>query len=119
MAGVKKAKTKNVEQSNEDSGSLKGVKSLTIQDVAEVYDALIQAFTRSDVVSVELSELENIDAAGLQLLCSAHKFSVAKNKTFCLTGKMREGISKIIADAGFQRHSGCVQDAQRTCLWLS
>lgn len=119
MAVAKKAKAKSGGKGSGDPGCVKGVTSLTIQDVAELYNALIQAFAQSDAVSVELSGLERVDAAGLQLLCSAHKMSVAQKKTFCLVGTIREDVSKIIADAGFQRHAGCLQDSQRTCLWIS
>ena len=90
---------------------------MTIQNAGEIRNALLEAFSEGEGVRLEMGKVAEIDLAGLQLLCAAHKTSMADNKHFSINGIDNEAIKSVIRDAGFPRYTGCVQDINKTCVW--
>lgn len=90
---------------------------LTIPFAGEFRRALLDAFDRAARVVVDVAGVSAVDLTGLQLLCSAHRSSYARNKALCLTGD-REGVFADAASlAGFARHVGCDRDVRKNCIW--
>jgi anti-anti-sigma regulatory factor len=90
---------------------------MTIQNAGEIRDVLLQAFSEGERLILEMGKVSVIDLAGLQLMCAAHRSSIADKKHFSVSGIYNEAIKSVIISAGFPRHSGCVEDNDNTCIW--
>jgi anti-anti-sigma regulatory factor len=90
---------------------------MTIQNAGEIRTVLLEGFSNGAGLCLELGNVSEIDLAGLQLLCAAHKTSMTDNKHFSVGGIDCEAIKSVIRDAGFPRHTGCAQDIDKTCIW--
>lgn len=91
--------------------------AMTIGQAAELRDGLLQAFGMGKRVELSLEGVTEVDITGLQLLCSSHRTSTAKELEFCVTGADGERFSSVALLAGMQRHTGCAQDSAGTCVW--
>ncbi|MBI5185743.1 MAG: hypothetical protein HZA01_08480 [Nitrospinae bacterium] len=60
--------------------------------------------------------MTGVDLACLQLLCSACKTSLSRNKKAEITGAIPEIFSKTVREAGFARQKGCGMDRGPGCL---
>ncbi len=92
--------------------------SLTIEYAADMREALLAAFGQGDLVTVDLTKLEGIDISGLQLLCAAHRTSLAQDKRLVVQGSKHADVQKNAMLAGYYRHVGCSQDVTKTCVWV-
>ena len=105
----------------DDSGG-KGILKLdgdvTIEQAAELKNVLIDAIDKVNDLDIDVGELKNIDLSGLQLLCSAHRSSLNKNKTLNVINKKNDSYVKTILDAGFNRNLVCDVDKNNSCLWI-
>jgi anti-anti-sigma regulatory factor len=90
---------------------------MTIQNAREVRNALMEAFSDGEGVCLEMGKVTEVDLAGLQLLCAAHRTSMTDKKHFSVSGIDNEAIKSVIRDAGFPRHTGCAEDIDKTCIW--
>lgn len=90
---------------------------MTVQYLAPLRDALIDAFTAGNGVRLDTREVTGIDVAGLQLICSAHRTSMAERKQFSVEGLENSVIAAAARATGFFRHIGCAQDLDKTCVW--
>jgi anti-anti-sigma factor len=90
---------------------------MTIRNAVEIRNALLKAFSAGESLILEMDKVTAVDLAGLQLLCAAHRSSMAEKKQFRINGIYNEAIKSVIMDAGFPRHSGCVEDIGNTCVW--
>lgn len=88
-----------------------------ISTVGAVHRQLVAAFQQADRVTIDLSGLTEIDAAGLQLFCSSHRSSLASGKGFSVTGQDRPVAREAAAALGCLRSSGCAVDTKQTCIW--
>lgn len=90
---------------------------MTVQHAGEIRDVLMEGFSDGAGLCLELGNVSEIDIAGLQLLCAAHKTAMTNNKYFSVGGIDCAAIRSVIRDAGFPRHTGCAQDIDKTCIW--
>jgi anti-anti-sigma regulatory factor len=86
-------------------------------DVSALLMELLAAFEQTDKVVLDLGGVTEIDAAGLQLLCSSHRSSLFIDKGFRITGQDQPAIREAAAAAGRLRTSGCAIDSYHTCVW--
>jgi anti-anti-sigma regulatory factor len=91
--------------------------SMTIQHGAEIKAALLEAMDSAETLQLDLAEVTEIDLIGLQFICSAHRSAIAGNKRFSVMKSGNEVIAAAAHGAGFDRHSGCIQDTEHTCIW--
>ncbi len=91
--------------------------AMTVQYAGELREQLLAAFEKADSVTADLCRVTEIDIAGLQLLCSAHRSSVAMKKTFTITGEPDSAVWKAAGAAGQLRQTGCLMDVCHTCIW--
>ncbi len=91
--------------------------AMTVQYAGELRDHLLAAFEKAPRIMADLRGVTEIDVAGLQLLCSAHRSSVAANKTFTITHEPGSVVWEAAGAAGQLRQTGCVVDVCHTCIW--
>jgi len=89
---------------------------MTIEDAAHLKSALVDALASSLLIEVDLSAAEAIDLSCLQVLCSAHRAAVQDGKKLFLRSNA-DTLIICLEDAGFPRHSGCLQKEAEPCLW--
>ncbi len=90
---------------------------MTIENAAELRSALMQALSDGGRLLLHMGRVDRIDLACLQLLCSAHRTAMRDEKHFSICGTDNEAIKDVIREAGFIRHTGCIQDIHKTCIW--
>jgi anti-anti-sigma regulatory factor len=90
---------------------------MTIQNSGDLRNALLEAFSAGEGVCLEMGKVTEVDLAGLQLLCAAHRTSITDQKHFSISGIDNEAIQSVILDAGFPRRTGCSKDIGKTCVW--
>lgn len=92
--------------------------NMTIHFAAEMKETLLTAFNESSKLTCNIESVPEIDLAGLQLLCAAHKSFCTAGRQFEIIGLDAEAIRKTITSAGFARHVGCMKDEASRCLWV-
>jgi len=100
-----------------NSVGVKIIGPMNVSNVSTVLLRLLAAFEQADSVTIDLSGITEIDAAGLQLFCSAHRSSIFSNKEFKIIGQEQPEIWKAAAAMGCLRKSGCALDTEHTCIW--
>ena len=105
----------SLEQSEETSTlSISG--PMTIEDAANLKTALAGVIADSFRIEVDLNAVAAIDLSCLQVLCSAHRAAVHSGKKLSIRSTP-EALLTCLEDAGFPRHSGCLQQEGESCLW--
>lgn len=92
--------------------------AMTIHHAGEIWTAIKEALAEADEVRMAMAQVKEIDLVGLQLLCSAHRSSVAGNRHFRLVGSCAASVKATIQNAGFGRHAGCERDDEHSCIWI-
>ncbi|OGU16605.1 MAG: hypothetical protein A2076_02720 [Geobacteraceae bacterium GWC2_53_11] len=106
-----------VEPADEDAIVVTVNGPATISNVNTLLTQLLAAFHRADHVIIDLHGVTDIDAAGLQLLCSSHRSSLSVSKELTIRGKEQPVIRDAAAASGQLRTSGCAIDSTHTCIW--
>ena len=91
---------------------------LTIPFAGEFRGALLDAFDAAGRVIVNLEGVSAVDVTGLQLLCSAHRSTYAREKWLGVEGLTNPVVAEAAALAGFRRHVGCEADVGKSCIWI-
>lgn len=92
---------------------------VTVEHVAELKKTLDDALNTQEDIELLFSSVSDVDLAGLQLLCSFHRTVVGAHKKISRKGSMPDVMQKGVAEAGFDRLSGCRRDDQDSCLWTT
>jgi len=92
--------------------------AMTIHHADEIRTTMLVTLNEAEEVRMLMAQVTEIDLVGLQLLCAAHKTSIAMNKRFTVAECGDGNVKGTIQGSGFRRHVGCVQDINHTCLWL-
>jgi ABC-type transporter Mla MlaB component len=105
----------------EEPGSvdLKITGPMNVSSVGELLMQLLAAYDRSESVTIDLSGVTEIDAAGLQLFCSCHRSSIFSNKEFGITGQEQPAIRTAAEAMGCLRKSGCALGTEHSCIWTA
>ena len=89
--------------------------SLSVESTAELHKVLLSEIEKGAGVSLDLSNVSDVDAAGLQLLCSAHK--TARTSGIELTIEAAtDDLWDHVDRSGFVHSRGCSKDFE-PCLW--
>ena len=91
--------------------------AMTIDRIGELRGLLLEAFSLGKRVHISLAGVTEVDITGLQLLCSAHRTSLAKGVEFSVSGGEGKILSLMAKQAGMLRHVGCPEDICGTCVW--
>lgn len=101
-----------------DKLELKVTGSLTIGEASRFKEVLLETLNTTQELRLDLSEVTEIDLAGLQLLCAAHHLAQTRGKFFSL-GSGEYGIFHDVAkNAGFLRQAGCAQDLSGSSVFI-
>jgi len=91
---------------------------ITVRYAAEIKDILLKTLDEADEIIMQCAAVTTVDLAGLQLICSIHRsITLAGKRLFC-AGLLPDAMRKIIAEAGYDRLTGCRQDDQKSCFWV-
>ncbi|MDA3948878.1 MAG: STAS domain-containing protein [Spirochaeta sp.] len=74
---------------------------VTVSAVPEFQELLRARIDTTALVVASLSQAEEIDLAGVQLLYSARRYAAAQGKRFELTGSVPEAIAERLFHGGF------------------
>jgi anti-anti-sigma regulatory factor len=91
--------------------------SMTIPHGGKIKTALAKALESAKTVLLNLEQVTEMDIIGLQLICSAHRASIAQDKCLSVIRAGNEAIELTVQDAGFCRHIGCLEATKHTCVW--
>jgi len=92
---------------------------ITINHVGELKSGLIEAFKNADQVVVDISAATGIDVAGVQLLCSCHRFCQGQGKSMCLKVGENERFVAFLEEIGVSDGFFCTHGEAEECLWSS
>lgn len=108
-----------IETSTDPAGTIivKIAGEMTVPFASEIRENLIAAFEKSAAITIDLSDVAEIDVSGLQLLCSAHKSSIEMGKDYRIVGREKDRIWEAADASGQLRQRGCAQDICGTCIW--
>ena len=83
-------------------------KELTVSSAIEVKEALLAALGGHARVEIDARAVVDVDVAGLQLLCAAHRSAVALGRSLAFTQAGRgAALEAALSGAGLLRHQGC------------
>ncbi len=107
------------EMTSDESGpvTIRVAGPVTIHNVGGLLVQLVDVFHQAADVTIDLSGITALDAAGLQLFCSSHRSSIVANRIFRIIGQDQPAIREAAASAGHLRTSGCAIDTHHTCIW--
>ena len=87
---------------------------LTASNIGQLHRVLLEAFDGAARVDLFLHDVQEADLSFLQLLCSAHRTSVARGTAFTMSGlESADPVLRLIGAAGAERGVGCPDG----CLW--
>ncbi len=90
-------------------------KELTVGRAAELKAALLKALDREARVELNTRAVEEVDAAGLQVLCAAHRSASARKRELLVAaGERGPALAAACAAAGLLHRHGCGEH----CLFL-
>lgn len=108
--------TKRSCDQEQQAGRLQVEEGLTIAQVSRIRECLLEGFTEAEQLVLDLTAVIEVDLAGLQLLCSAHRFAVLHDKGLTVTGG-NERIRSLVQTAGFVRGTPCTIGKDAPCCW--
>lgn len=96
--------------------TIRVVGAVTLQSVETMLTDFVSAFKVSRKIDLDLSAITELDLAGMQLLCSAHRSSYTQSIEFKVTGH-NPLVWEMAEASGHLRFKGCEQDINNTCVW--
>jgi anti-anti-sigma factor len=90
---------------------------LAIDTAADLHLLLLEKAGQAEKIQLDLSEVESIDLAGMQLICSACRSSLESNKRFNFTGCTPPAVTTAISAVGLQRQATCKHNDDLPCIW--
>ena len=97
--------------------TLKLAGDLKIERAGELRDTLLRAFEGTGDLLVDVTGVNEVDVACLQVFCSAHRSFLKAGRLLAFESTPPPEFSKTLAEAGFGRERGCTLNRTRTCLW--
>jgi len=98
-----------------DQPVLKFDGDLTVENVAKSKALLLDLIEARDHLTLDLTEVETVDVAGLQLLCAAHRAWRQRYKKSVHFRGASEAFRRVARDSGYARREGCIPGDR--CLW--
>ena len=90
--------------------------SVTIADACELREVMIQEALPASNVTIDLSGVAECDLSLFQLLCAAHRRSLAASGSMTVRNYSGE-VYETMASAGIQRSLSCTGNENENCLW--
>jgi len=91
----------------------------TVDLTSELRQVLIEGLERYEHLQIDCSRAESIDFYAVQLLCSAHRSSIARGKRLTFHGTPVGEVTETIGVLGFLRNEACALcPPDVRCLWV-
>lgn len=97
------------------AGTLTVASGLTIAQICPLKEALLRGLDEADQVTLDVGADADIDVAGLQLLCAAHRYARKQGKELSLSG-IGERTRELARAAGFA-HGVMCGGGNQACFW--
>lgn len=97
-------------------GRLKVEGGMTIARVGLLRESLLQGLAEAERMTLDLTGVEEVDVAGLQLLCATHRFAVAQGKSVSIEGCDKR-LRELVRAVGFDRGTLCGESKDSACFW--
>lgn len=107
-----------IKEDDKDTRVLKLSGELVIQHAEKLKSLLLESLENKNSIEIDLSLVTEADISSMQLLCSAHKTSILRNKSFNFVGNPSDAFKQDVVSAGFHRTKGCSLDKNNKCLWI-
>ncbi|WP_429884686.1 STAS domain-containing protein [Geoalkalibacter halelectricus] len=93
--------------------------ALTVAEAAPLRLALMKALDSCEELVLEAGGVEDVDVAGLQILCAVHRAGVAGVRRIRITGLDAGPWPEVLRICGLSRHEACpASNDRKNCLWL-
>ena len=99
------------------TGELTMEGSLTIEQAGEFRTLLLESLEKVNKLTLKAVDVDLVDVACFQVLCSAHRLFDEKGKTICLPKKTGDAFRQVVKNASFTRVKACGLDPKTDCLW--
>lgn len=73
-----------------------------IEQAHSLKDGILAAFKKNSEVRLDISEVEDIDITGIQIIIAARKEAEKNGKSFFITGKIPNAIEEFIASSSIK-----------------
>ncbi len=104
---------------DQQTGILKIAGEVTVEDAAQLHQALLDGLNECGQLQIDCQAATGIDFFALQLLCSAHRTSIVRDKRLYFSGRLSATVAEGLRRIGFARQSGCsLCPASERCLWI-
>lgn len=100
----------------QQAGELAVSGAVTVAQVGELRALLLEALDQSPLVQVDLGQVEEIDIAGIQLLCAAHRLTAGSGRRLDVKNAS-ERVRRLVESAGFAHAAVCESARNSACLW--
>lgn len=84
----------------------------TIQHVAELKKALVEAVETAEQVTIDVSSITAVDVAGVQLLCACHRYTTSCGKKMSLRLGENKRFADFLEEVGLHLNFICNHDEQ-------
>jgi ABC-type transporter Mla MlaB component len=91
--------------------------AFTFAAAEEILHTLRAAISDSARLCLDLSAVSEIDLAGLQLICAAHRSAHEVGASLEISTPLPDHIVTLIHQSGFPRQSSCLPDCNSFCMW--
>ena len=103
---------------DEKQGTLRLSGEITLLQAQDMLELLNQALETVDLVVIDVEGITDIDMAGLQLLCAAHKSAMDRNKQWVMDPNRPEVLASRVGQAGLACRQNCDGLENTNCLWM-
>ena len=101
----------------QDATEMKLTDRLTIAEASSLKEEMLLNLGQSQTVTIDISQIEAVDVAGIQLLCACHRQAVQNGQTLQLHVGDNRPFLDLIALIGMERGQGCNPHNGQDCLW--
>jgi len=92
--------------------------SLTIDNIAEFRQTLVEALEASNRVVLDLGELQEVDITAVQTICSACKTAAASQRSLSAEGQIPDCFQEFGKGIGAPHGVPCCQNCNEPCTWF-
>jgi anti-anti-sigma factor len=92
--------------------------TLSIQDASGLRECLLEALSSATTLLIDLSEVQSVDLACLQVFCSAHKTYSQAQKGIRITGDLPEAVVRSLSSVTIVPEA-CERAPHGPCLWAT
>lgn len=92
--------------------------SIDIESVSALKNMLLEGFSATEHLVVDLYGVEKVDFTALQLMCATNLYAYEQGKTFELKNHLATPVMEAAQRLGFMRESGCSREKRAQCLWI-